>query len=246
MANERLRAALLQRGMSPTGLADKLGVDHKTVERWVNGRVPYRRHRYAIAQQLGVDEVYLWPDALTRDQVAVASHSEIVAIYPHRSEVPRDVWGQLFSEAASEIGVLVYSGLFLAEDSGVQRVLAQKARAGVRVRILLGDPDSPEVAERGEDEGVGSAMEAKIRNALVLYRALREIDGADIRFHRTVLYNSIYRADDQLLVNTHLYGLPAAHAPVWHIRKVAGGELATAYLESFERVWEIAVPVGGG
>ncbi|MGO9277559.1 MAG: helix-turn-helix domain-containing protein [Streptosporangiaceae bacterium] len=245
MPNERLRAALLQHGMSATGLAEKLGVDHKTVERWVKGRIPYRRHRYAIAQQLGVDEVYLWPDALTRDQVAVASHSEIVAVYPHRSEVPRDVWGRLFSEAESEIGALVYSGLFLAEDSGVQRILAQKARAGVRVRILLGDPDSPEVAERGKDEGVGSAMEAKIRNALVLYRALREIDGADIRFHRTVLYNSIYRADDQLLVNTHLYGLPAAHAPVWHIRKVAGGELATAYLESFERVWEIAVPVGG-
>ena len=245
MPNERLRAALLTQGMSATGLAEKLGVDHKTVERWVNGRIPYRRHRYAIAQQLGVDEVYLWPGALTRDQVAAASHSEIVAVYPHRSEVPRDVWGRLFSEAESEISVLVYSGLFLAEDSGVQRILAQKARAGVRVRILLGDPDSPEVAERGEDEGVGSAMEAKIRNALVLYRALREIDGADIRFHRTVLYNSIYRADDQLLVNTHLYALPAAHAPVWHIRKIAGGELATAYLESFERVWEIAVPVGG-
>ncbi len=225
MPNERLRAALLTQGMSATGLAEKLGVDHKTVERWVRGRIPYRRHRYAIAQQLGVDEVYLWPDALTRDQVAVVSHSEIAAVYPHRSEVPRDVWGRLFSEADSEIGVLVYSGLFLAEDSGIQRILAQKARAGVRVRILLGDPDSPEVAERGDDEGVGSAMEAKIRNALAMYRALRDIDGAEVRFHRTVLYNSIYRADDQLLVNTHLYGLPAAHAPVWHFRKVAGGEV---------------------
>jgi transcriptional regulator with XRE-family HTH domain len=246
MPNERLRAALLTQGMSATGLAEKLGVDHKTVERWVQGRIPYRRHRYAIAQQLGVDEVYLWPDALTRDQVAVASHSEIVAVYPHRSEVPRDVWGRLFSEAESEIGVLVYAGLFLAEDSGVQRILAKKARAGVRVRILLGDPESPEVAERGDDEGVGSAMEAKIRNALVWYRSLRSIEGAEFRFHRTVLYNSIYRADDQLLVNTHMYGVTAAHAPVWHFRKVAGGEVATAYLDSFERVWESAVPIPGG
>jgi transcriptional regulator with XRE-family HTH domain len=246
MPNERLRAALLQRGMTATGLADKLGVDHKTVERWVNGRIPYRRNRYLIAQQLGVDEVYLWPDALDRDQVAAASQSEIVAVYPHRSEVPRDVWGRLFSEAEAEIGVLVYAGLFLAEDSGVQRILSKKARAGVRVRILLGDPESPEVAERGNDEGVGSAMEAKIRNALVLYRPLRSIDGAEFRFHRTVLYNSIYRADDQLLVNTHMYGLTAAFAPVWHLRKVAGGEVATAYLDSFERVWETAVPAPGG
>ena len=130
MPNERLRAAMLQRGVTPTGLADKLGVDHKTVERWVKGRVPYRRHRYMISTHLGVDEVYLWPDALPRDQVAVASESEIVAVYPHRSEVPRDVWGRLFSEAETEIGVLVYAGLFLSEDSGVQRIFAQKARAG--------------------------------------------------------------------------------------------------------------------
>lgn len=148
MPNERLRAAMLQRGVTPTGLADKLGVDHKTVERWVKGRVPYRRHRYVIATHLGVDEVYLWPDALPRDQVALASQSEIVAVYPHRSEVPRDVRGRLFGEAESEIGVLD-SGLFLAEDSGVQRTIAQRARAGVRVRILLGDPESGEVAERG-------------------------------------------------------------------------------------------------
>src|SRR6266496_2137326 len=61
MPNERLRAALLERGLTPTALAEELGVDHKTVERWIGGRVPYRRHRYAIATQLGVDEVYLWP-----------------------------------------------------------------------------------------------------------------------------------------------------------------------------------------
>jgi hypothetical protein len=30
-----------------------------------------------------------------------------------------------------------------------------------------------------------------------------------------VLCNSIYRADDQLLVNQHAYGTPAAQAPVY-------------------------------
>ena len=245
MPNERLRAALLQRGMSPDGLAEHVGVDRKTVERWIGGRAPYRKHRYAIATYLGVEEVYLWPDALPRDQVAAASESEIVTVYPHRSEVPRDVWGRLFAEAESDIGVLVYAGLFLSEDSGIQRTFADKARAGVRVRILLGDPASPVVAERGEQEGVGGAMAAKIHNALVLYKPLRSLESVEFRFHRTVLYNSIYRADDTLLVNTHLYGLTAALAPVWHFRKVPGGEVATAYLDSFERVWESAVPAEG-
>lgn len=245
MPNERLRAALLQRAVTPDALAEHVGVDPKTVERWIGGRVPYRRHRYAIATKLGVEEVYLWPDALPRDQVAIASESEIVAVYPHRSEVPRDVWGRLFAEAESEIGVLVYAGLFLAEDAGVQRTFAEKAKAGVRVRVLLGDPESPGVAERGEDEGVGDAMAAKIRNALVLYRPTRSVEGIDVRFHSTVLYNSIYRADDDLLVNTHIYGVTAAYAPVWHFRRVPGGEIATAYMESFERVWESAKPGQG-
>jgi transcriptional regulator with XRE-family HTH domain len=245
MPNERLRATLLERGLTPAALGDELGVDPKTVERWISGRTPYRKHRFAVAALLGVDERYLWPGALSKEQVAAASDSEVLAIYPHRSDVPREAWERLFKAAEREIGVLVYSGLFLAEDPVLQKVLAERARAGVRVRILLGDPDSPHVAERGADEGVDGMMAAKIHNVLVLSRALRGIESTEFRFHRTILYNSIYRGDDHLLVNTHIYGVPAAGAPVWHLRKVAGGEIASTYLESFERVWDSAVPVPG-
>ena len=246
MRNERLRALLLERGQTPDKLAEAVDVDAKTVERWITkGRTPYRSHRYAVATFLGVDESYIWPDALGRAEVAVVSESEVVAVYPHRSEVPRDVWGHLFSAAEREIGVLVYSGLFLSEDAGIQRTLKDKAAAGVRVRILLGDPASEVVAQRGEDEGVGDAQAAKIRNALALYRPLRAAGGVEFRFHRTVLYNSIYRADDQVVVNTHLFGVTAPHAPVWHLRKLPGGELTGLYIDSFERVWETATPVDG-
>jgi transcriptional regulator with XRE-family HTH domain len=246
MPNERLRALLLERGETPDKLAEAVRVDPKTVERWVTkGRTPYRAHRYAVAAFFGVDESYIWPDALGRDQVTAVSESEIVAVYPHRSEVPRDVWGHLFSQAEREIGVLVYAGLFLSEDAGVQRILKDKARNGVPVRFLLGDPDSRVVADRGEDEGVGDAVPAKIRNAFALYRPLRAVEGVQFRFHRTVLYNSIYLADDQLLVNTHIYGLAAAQAPVWHLHKLAGGELTSLYIDSFERVWESATPAEG-
>ena len=245
MPNERLRATLLEHGLTPAALGDELGVDPKTVERWISGRTPYRKYRFAVAARLGVDERYLWPGALSKEQVAAASDSEVLAIYPHRSDVPRDAWERLFKAAERDIGVLVYSGLFLAEDPVLQKVLAERARAGVRVRILLGDPDSPHVAERGVDEGVDGMMAAKIHNVLVLSRALRGIDSTEFRFHRTILYNSIYRGDDHLLVNTHIYGVPAAGAPVWHLRKVAGGEIASTYLESFERVWDSAVSVQG-
>ncbi len=214
MPNDRLRTAMLGRGVTPADLAAALDVDTKSVERWISpGRTPYRRHRYAVAAHLGVDEAYLWPDALNRDQVANASESEIVNIYPHRWAVPSDLWRNFFDNAEQDIGVLVYSGLFLAEDAGIQRVFRNKADAG------------------------------KIRNAIVLYKPLRNIDGIEFRLHDTVLYNSIYRADDQVLVNTHIYNFPAAQAPVLHLRRVAGGDMVTTYLESFDHVWNGASPL---
>lgn len=241
MPNDRLRGAMLERGVTPAELAVAVEVDPKSVERWVHGRTPYRRHRYAVAAHLGVDEAYLWPDALTTEQVASAAESEIVNVYAHRWVMPAEVWREFFSNARREIGILVYSGMFLAEDAGVQRILRQRAEAGVGVRVLLGDPDSKPVAERGADEGIDENMAARIRNAIVLHQPLRGVDGIEFRLHGTTLYNSIYWSDDQVLVNTHIFGFPASQAPVLHLRRVAGGDMVSTYLECFARVWDGAI-----
>ena len=145
MRNERLRALLLERGETPDKLAEAVDVDAKTVERWITkGRSPYRSHRYAVAAFLGVDESYIWPDAMGRDEVAAVSESEVVAVYPHRWAVPRDTWGHFFSQAEREIGALVYSGMFMAEDIGVQRLFAERARAGVAGPDPARRPGQPE------------------------------------------------------------------------------------------------------
>jgi transcriptional regulator with XRE-family HTH domain len=235
---------MVEQGLTHHALAEELEVNVKSVERWVAGDiVPFPRNRHRLAVRLGRDESYLWPDALTRDRAAALSESELVRVYTHRADVPADEWRQLFESGDAEIGILVYAGLFLAEDSGLERILRKKAKAGARVRILLGDPDDARVADRGEEEGIGDAIAAKIRNVLVLYRGLMDAPGIEFRLHHTVLYNSIYRADDRLFVNTHIYGLPAAQAPLWHLRRIPGGELARHYLESFERVWDDATPM---
>lgn len=241
MPNDRLRGVMLERGLTPAELAEALQVDPKSVERWVKGRTSYRRHRYAVAAHLGVDEAYLWPDALTSEQIASAADSEIVNVYAHRWVMPMEVWREFFAKAEEGIGILVYSGMFLAEDAGVQRILRDKAEAGVGIRVLLGDPDSEQVAQRGADEGIDDSMAARIRNAMVLHQPLRSTGGIEFRLHRTVLYNSIYFSDEQVLVNTHIYGFPASHAPVLHLRRVAGGDMVSTYLDSFERVWDGAV-----
>ena len=86
-------------------------------------------------------------------------------------------------------------------------------------------------------------MPAKIRNALARYRPMAEASGIEIWLHQDVLYTSTYRADDELLVNQHAYGVPAAHSRVFSLKRAEVGALADAYLGSFERVREGAMPL---
>jgi hypothetical protein len=240
--NETLRQALVRARLREDDVAARMGVDPKTVRRWLEGRVPYPRYRAALADLVSTDEADLWPEAGGHLSTR-ARPDEMGTVYPHRWAIPRETWARLFSSAEHDIGILAYSALFLAEDTGILHILSEKARAGVTVRIALGDPNSPHVVERGAEEGIGDAMSAKIRNSLTLYRPLRDIENTEIRLHQTVLYNSIYRADDQLLINQHAYGIPAAHAPVFHLFSTVGSDMTTAYLEGFDRVWAGAHPL---
>ena len=182
------------------------------------------------------NEADLWPDA-GGPLTSRTRPEELAAVYPHRWAIPRDVWKRFFESAEHEIAILAYSALFLAEDAGLLAIIADKARSGVRVRVALGDPDSACVAQRGQEEGIGDAMPAKVRNALTLYRAALKIENIEIRLHDTMLYNSIYRADHEVFVNQHTYGIPAAHSPMLRHHESESGNIATTYLDSFDRVW---------
>jgi transcriptional regulator with XRE-family HTH domain len=244
MSTIRTENLALRRAMSAARLLDRdvaeaIRVDPKTVQRWLAGRRPQPQHRWALADLVGVHESELWPGA----GLAPALDPEVVTVYPHRSSVPREVWHDLFAGAGEEVEILVYSGLFLAEDVDLMQVVAGKAAAGVAVRVLLGDPEAAAVTRRGSDEGIDEAMAAKARNALVLHRSLTVSRGAVLRLHATVLYTSIYRADDEMVVNVHVYGLGAAQAPVLHLRRQEGGRLFATYVEAFARVWANAQPV---
>ena len=152
------------------------------------------------------------------------------------SEAFNSIRGNVATTVAASVTVLIVTFL-LAVFASLGLFLYDKT-VGVRNDVTV-----KAYMKMGTEDDTATLN--KIRNALVLYRELRQADGAEFRFHTTILYNSIYRADDQLLVNTHVYGMTAARAPVWHLKKVAGGEIAGTYLESFERVWESAVPVPG-
>ena len=87
--------------------------------------------------------------------------------------------------------------------------------------------------------GLGGGVAGRVRAVLASYRPLAGV--AEIRLHDTPLYNSIYLFDDDMLVNTHVYGILAAYTPTLRLRRVDGAYYGT-YLESFERVWASARP----
>ncbi|GAA1231459.1 hypothetical protein GCM10009676_13060 [Prauserella halophila] len=64
----------------------------------------------------------------------------------------------------------------------------------------------------------------------------------EVRTHGTVLYNSLYRFDDDLLVNGHAHGALAGQNPVLHLRRQPEGSMWQHYMRSFDRVWERAIP----
>ena len=139
--------------------------------------------------------------------------------------------------------MLVYVGMFLTEKPDLPAALRKKAADGARVRLIFGDRHAPAVRQRSLDEGIGEhTISAKIDHALAFFKPLADAPGVQIRTHDTVLYNSIYRFDDQMIVNPHVYGKVASHAPAFHLRRLSAGDLFTTYADSFTAVWEGAAP----
>jgi hypothetical protein len=233
--------------LTEVDLSARLQVDPKTVRNWLRGQMPHPPRRTELARLLGVDETVLWPVLSTLGS-AKDRPSELAAVYPRRMSLTQKDWLSLFDAAAYEIGILAYSALFLAEDARLVRLLGQKAAQGVRVRIALGDPAGRNVDRRGVEEEIGEALSMKICNAIAWLSPLLQQDGVELRLHDTVLYNSMYRSDGQLLVNQHAFGIPAAQSPVYHFRDGANSEMFQSYLTSFERIWtlgrEAAVDAG--
>lgn len=232
---------MLSRGYDVASLAEAAEVSTKSVERWLAEKgVPYPRTRYRVAAILQEDESYLWPQAVDK---ASLTGAELVATWPRRQDVPRHLWTQLLRQAERNVDYLAYAGLFLTEEHPEWiPLLQERAAAGTRVRLLVGDPDGVQLRARDGEQRIGGGVAGRVASVLSYYRPLAGL--ADIRLHDTPLYNSIYRFDDDLIVNSHVYGILAAYTPTMHIRRVDGAYFNT-YLESYERVWASARPLDG-
>lgn len=236
MPNGRLRSAMVDAGLTVAALAKLVDVDPKTVERWVSpGRIPHAGNCYDVAKALGVSAAWLWPDR-AKERAPEASRGELIELYAHRAGAPKSLWADVAGAASDRIDILSYASLFLPEEHpGVIDLLQEKAERGAKIRIALADPNSAELALRGE--GLGEAIVGRVRMALAYYKPLAQVEGVEFHLHRTTLYNSILRFDEQMLVNMHAYGTYGYVAPLMHLRRAESGDLFDTYAASFEKAW---------
>jgi transcriptional regulator with XRE-family HTH domain len=237
--NGRLWAAMIRSAVTVDEVADAAGVDPKTVQRWLQGRVPHRRHRIAAARQLGVDEAALWPEATQPSDSQSNAAAELVRIYPARASIPRETWLRLIDDTHEQVDILVFAGTFIVQmQPKIARTIADKVQCGVEIRLCFGEPTGEAVAIRAREEAY--TLDAKIRSALTYYRSVADMEGCSIRLHNATVYASLFRFDDEMIINPHAYGEPASANPCLHVRRIEGGTLFEHYADSFERVWAMS------
>lgn len=244
MTNERLRSAFERAELGVVEAARLSGVDPKTVQRWLAGRTPHPRHRWALAGRLEEDEEFLWPDVQQRRTSARVTE-EIVEAYAYRSELDIRRWWELFERAEQQIDLLGYTLYFLPQQHpDLGNLLRQKAEAGCRVRIALAEPSSPYVRARDDEEREAITLVARIQSTLRWLEPLVEREGIHAHFQEAALYSSIFRFDDQMLVTPHLYGIPGHAAPLLHLRRLGAKGLFSRYEAHFESIWADTRPIG--
>ncbi|MBF9134914.1 helix-turn-helix transcriptional regulator [Plantactinospora sp. S1510] len=227
--------------MTEADLAGIVGVDAKTVSRWVSpGRMPHPRHRHAVAAALEVDVDNIWPEAV-RSTVKTGYDREIVSVYPHRSFIPRTLWRDLIAHAGHDLVLAGYTSYFLWLDlPGLQNTLRRRAEAGARVRFLVGDPDSAITTDRERIEGVPLTVSTRIQVTLDQLGKLRDLaPRVQGRFSDRHIALSVFRFDNDMLVCTHLEDQMGHDSPTWHLRRRQDGGLWDRYAAHVEHLWDI-------
>jgi hypothetical protein len=239
-ANERLRAAMGRARVTADQLARAAAVDQKTVYRWLSStdRIPHPRTRWSVAKLLGEDEQWLWPDSNPAPAAETGASGELVTAYAYRSEAPTSLWWELITRTTRQIDLLGYTLYFLTlQHPELLQSFTDKCAAGCRIRVLIGDPNSPHVAYRDEEEGTPLNLGVRIQTTLAALSEVMECDGFELRYQNIPLYNSVFRFDDQMFVTPHLYATVGSKAPMLHLRRLGTGGLFDRFVSHFEAVW---------
>jgi len=237
--NSALEHHLLEAGLTPARLAEVLGIDEKTVQRWLAGRCrPYPPHQYAVATALRVDRRNLFPDPVAGPG---ATGNDLVTLYDSRLDIPNELWTEL-TTAPGDVEILTTDLRWFLENQPVLSAEATRhALEGASIHIALLDPDNADSTSNARTLEIA----ASVRRSLAILDPLLDIDRAintQIRLH-TGSPLTIYRFGSEMVVHHALVGLPDSLAPAWHLRRTVEDGPFDRYLAHLRHVWRDSTPV---
>jgi len=241
--NLLLRGQMQSQGVSKSTLSRRTGLDERTIQRWLDGEtVPQAQNARVIADALNCEPSDIWPVAFA-NAIPAAEGTLPVMVYASRAHIPVNLWHDLFATASSSIDICVYGGTFLFDVvAGFNQLISNAALRGVTVRFMAGDPGANSVHQRGIEENIGTSLAGRCALTLDRLAPVAGLDGIEIRVHGAPLYASIFRVDDTLVVNHHIYGSPASDNPAIVVRREQSADLWSKYETSFEKIWARARP----
>jgi transcriptional regulator with XRE-family HTH domain len=248
VTNDRLRAALQNAGIDTDQLADAVGVDYKTAQRWISGRVPRGRHRAAVAAALGVSERELWPEAAIEPKDG-GGRLELVGAFARSDDVLAPDWKTAITESGERIDLLDYTLMHILGAAGMPELLAAKAKAGCQIRLLISyatrarlAADTP-LAAPYEDDPPAAMVEIARSRAII--NQLLEHEHVRARKFAAMRFNSIVRCDQRMLVTLHLWGTGGQQAPLIHVKQLDHPGLFEQFEQHYEQIWQHAShPIG--
>ncbi|RDI63936.1 hypothetical protein DFR76_109276 [Nocardia pseudobrasiliensis] len=230
---------MLRAQLDSVMLAKAVGVDVKTVNRWLAGRVPHQRTRLAVASVLSESETNLWPQTRPDLKAGSPATAEVLGAYGHRADIPHELWTSLLLGATEQVDIIGYAYPFVFELlPDAAEVVAEKCRNGIRVRLAFADPDCSHVIERDDLEQMHGTLPGRIRNALSMLGPLTTASGCEVGLHTTHLYNSIFRFDDQMIVTPYLVRARGYQHPALHLRRLSPHGIFASFADQVEQVWE--------
>ncbi|MFI8102782.1 hypothetical protein [Streptomyces sp. NPDC086023] len=179
----------------------------------------------------------MWPKAV-RSLLATGPDREIVQVFPYRSAAPAALWRGLITKTQRDMVFAGYTNYFLwLEQANLGSALRQKARAGCRVRFLVGDPSSQVTADREVEEGVPLTLSTRISVTLAELEKLRDVAPIEGRFETGHVNLSVFRFDDEMIVTPILARRVGHDSPMMHLRRCQPDGMFDRFAAHVQELW---------
>ncbi len=159
------------------------------------------------------------------------------AIFETRQEMNRST-DIAFETLEKKLDIIAWGLKSFREAKG--KIVSEKVKKGLKIRLLVPHPDSNYVQQREKDE---NEVPGQIRNTILhlqtwvkeLQKKAPQPDNIQIKYYNSLPEDFYFRVDDSIFVGPYLYGISSQQTISYEFGGTARG--AAYYKEYFESLW---------